>query len=161
MKFFTKIALLSAFLAISIIPAFAEENSPTTTSTPTNNSINKAFGKLKIRATSKSIDIVCIQNATDKRDSTVITAIDTYYLGIKTALTTRKESLKSAWASITERKQLLKQAWEQFRLTHKELTKQLRINKKSAWDQFYTDRKNCKGNYNDEPSGGQGIDAQL
>ena len=129
------------------------------------------FGITAVRAddnnsggdSNSNASISCIQNAIDKRDNALISAVDVYASAAKTALQTRRDTLKAAW-TITVRKDrraALKAAWNTFSKSAKDIRKQLNESRKTVWNQFNTDKKNCSINHFDEPQGGQGVDAQL
>ena len=83
--------------------------------------------------------------AVDKREAAVLTALDTNYTMVKTALTTRRAALAAAWAMTdkTARREALKAAWAAFRGTWKNGNHQLNADRKAAWKQFKLERKTC------------------
>ena len=114
------------------------------------------------RIQKNKVDGACMATAVDKRDSAVITGVDTYHTSVATALSTRKDALKAAWLLIdpVARKTALKAAWSSFKGTWKNAAKALKTTRKGAWKQFDTDRKACHGLPSDEP-GSEGVDAQI
>lgn len=105
----------------------------------------------------------CMQTAVEKRDTAIITGLDTYYAKVKTALETRRTFLKTAWgiADRQSRRAALKAAWNAFKGTWKVAAKDLRAIKKSAWEVYRTDKKICGLQKNTDEPGSQSVDAQL
>ena len=85
-KTITTIAL-SAFLATSIPMLFAQTMTGTSTTATTTPKKTK---------TVKKIDVICLQNAIEKRDSTLITGLNTENTSVVAAMMARKDALKSA-----------------------------------------------------------------
>lgn len=111
----------------------------------------------------KSLDPVCMQNATVKRDDAIIAGLDTFSSSVKVALQTRRDGLKAAWAITdnTQRKTAIKTAWTAFQGTWKK-TKQAMMNvKKTAWQQFRTERKACGGVVISNDQTTESVDAGL
>src|SRR3989344_5984228 len=122
-------ALTSLALAAAVT-AFAD-NTPPPTAPPTS------------PAHKKTIDLACMQTAVDKRDSAIIAGVDAYHTAVKTALETRKTSLKAAWG-ITDRKErraALKTAWRAYRTALKGARKGLHTSKNAVWAAFKADRR--------------------
>lgn len=162
---------LLAGLVLALVPVLAEEGSnPTVYSTSTGTSTDrmkkeKNKEKREISKDKKAItfDPVCIQTAVEKRDNAIIAATDTFSAAAKTALTTRRDALKAAWALTdrTARRTALKAAGKAYRETLSKARKDLNAAKRAAWKQWGTDLKACKGTPNDDPGAGQGVDASL
>ncbi len=92
-----------------------------------------------------AIDLVCMQAATEKRDNAIIAAVDTHHAAIRTALETRRNALKNAWA-ITDKKQrraALVSAWQVYRKSQREAAQAFRKSRQTVWGQFRKDRKSC------------------
>lgn len=87
----------------------------------------------------------CMQNAIEARDTAVIAAANTFHTSLTTALTARKDALKSAWAMSdkTARKQAINTAWSTFR-TAKHAAKEAHRNSVySTWTTFRDARIAC------------------
>ncbi len=113
--------------------------------------------------TNPPFDPACIQAAVEKRDTAIISALDTYSAAIKTALMTRKNALVTAWG-ITDkvaRRAALKAAWKNYRDSVRTIRKTFRDAKHASWRQFTADRKACKVTPIAEDSTGQGVDETL
>ena len=110
-------------------------------------------------------DPTCIQNAVEKRDSTIMAAFDKFYTTMKQALETRKTALKESWAKPTkaERKTAVKAAWKTFKKTSSETRLTFKKEKKAAWRQYTQDRNACKNREIRAIEGGvgEGLDANL
>jgi len=134
---FKKVLLLTVFTALffGLCPLIYAEENPSPTPTP----VLKPTPKLK------TIDQTCMQNAIDKRDGAIIAAVDVFATFMKTALTTRKDTQKTAWGinDRTQRKVSLKDAWTKFKGSWLTALKNLRKARNAAWKQFYIDRKVC------------------
>lgn len=92
-----------------------------------------------------TLNVSCIQNAVEKRDSAIIAAHNTFNTSITNALTARKDALKTAWAKGTrqERTSARKAAYDTFRTAQKNAHESLRSVRKSSWNTFDTDMKAC------------------
>lgn len=142
--------MASLLFAAAVLPAFADTaGSNSATTTPP--------------ASRKTVDLACMQTAVETRDNAIVSALDIYASGVKTALQTRRDALKAAWGIMDkkQRRSALRAAWDAFNGTWKNAAKGLRIAKRNAWTQFNKDQRTCNGNAGDEPAGGQGIDVQL
>lgn len=95
--------------------------------------------------TERALNLQCIQNALEKRDTAIISAHGTYNTSIVAALTARKDGLKTAWAKVTrdERREARKTVWNAFRTSHKSAHEALRTVRKTSWSTFDTDMKAC------------------
>lgn len=108
-------------------------------------------GSGQIRSTStpsapgNTLNVTCIQNAVEKRDSTMITAHSTFNTAIVNALTVRKDALKAAWAKPTrqERTAARKAAYDAFKVSQRNAHDTLRSTRKTAWNTFDTEMKAC------------------
>ncbi|MBI4034184.1 MAG: hypothetical protein HY378_01395 [Candidatus Brennerbacteria bacterium] len=107
--------------------------------------------------------VFCVRSAIDKRDNAIISAANTFHALVTSALQTRINALKSAWANTDEkaRKTALKTAWSAYRDATKKARRDLQSARKAAWKQYETDRKACGAGAVKEPGGGQGADASL
>ena len=92
------------------------------------------------------VDTACMASAIDKRDTAVIGAVDAFSIAVKTALETRRDALKAAWAIVdkTQRNAATKVAWSAFQGIWKKASQTVREQKKSAWTAFKADAKACK-----------------
>lgn len=136
-------AVSVALLLGSVAPAFAA----TTTSSPATNK--------------KVVDLTCMVSAVDKRDTAIAAAWDTYAAAIKLALQTRKDALKAAWgiSDRTQRRAAIKAAWDAYAKSRREARSAFNTARKNAWNQFYKDRKACRGQGEDYST--SGLDAAL
>ncbi len=109
------------------------------------------------------IDTACMQSTVDKRDSALITAVDTFGTAVKTALQTRKDALKAAWGNtdVKARRSAIKAAWNTYAATSRDARKALSNSRKGIWKQFYADRKVCGPTAATEDNTSEGADSQL
>jgi hypothetical protein len=112
---------------------------------------------------SRSVDLVCMQNAVEKRDSSVATAWDVHAAAIKGGLSARKTALKAAWG-LTERKarrEALRTAWRTWRETARTAVRTWRKAKGDAWHGFQKARKECGPGAAADDVGSSGSDAEI
>lgn len=107
------------------------------------------------------LDPVCMQNALDKRDNAIIAGLDAYHAFVKSGLENRRNELKTAWniTDVKQRREAIKTAWSAFQGAWRNAAKELKNVKKSAWQQFYKERKACGGVSDDKTS--MSADANL
>lgn len=117
--------------------------------------------ELKKNTTKGTLDAACMQTAVEKRDNAIMAGVDAYALSVKTALTTRRDALKAAWAltDATQRSAANKAAWTAFQGTWKKASQSVKASRKAAWAAFKTDAKAC-GQTGAEASG-ESTDNQI
>ena len=122
---------LSALLATSIPMLFAQTNVSATTTK-----------KVK---TIKKVDVLCLQNAIEKRDSTLITGLNTENTSLVAAMTARKDSLKSAisLSSSTQIQAARKNAQSSFKTSVKSAHEAMKDTRMSSWSTYKTEAKAC------------------
>jgi hypothetical protein len=98
-------------------------------------------------------DIVCVQAAIEKRDSSIITGHNAFNTSIVAALTARKDSLKLAWTKEvrTEREEAKKKSYTDFRTSTKSAHEALRTVRSTSWKTFESDMKVCKVPHAESP----------
>lgn len=111
----------------------------------------------------KTISASCVQNAIEKRDMTLVTAIDTYASAAKSALQVRKDAEKAAWNQTDRkaRRDAMKATLTTYRNSVRAARKNFQNARKSVWTKFKTDRKVCGGSAGSEEFDGQGQDESL
>lgn len=119
------IALTMAFVLALIAPAMAQDSG---------------------NATNVTVNVTCIQDAIEKRDSAIVPAFNAFSSSVVTALETRKTELKAAWekTNTAERRLALRDAWKKYKKAVTDARKQLRTAKKTAWQQFAQEAQACK-----------------
>lgn len=139
-KIFTLLLVIFLFLAIAQIVMAVETN--TQRSKPT-------------------VDIPCLQNAIEKRDTAMIAAWDKFSATAKSALEARKTALKNALGLTDkkERRAAWQKAWSDWKTAAKNARLTFWKEKKAAWKQFYLDRKTCRGT--SEDTSAEGFDVNL
>ena len=134
------------------MPAFAQ----TTTKVKAN---LKTEAKLRAekKAAERAVNVSCIQAAVEKRDTALVSAVGTFSTSIQSALTTRRDALKAAWAQTdrTARKNALQTAWNSYKKSTRSSKEILKSSRKSAWDTYKTEAKSCNAT---EDGTGSGID---
>lgn len=95
----------------------------------------------------KVLDTVCAQTAIGNRETSLITALDTFSASAKSALEARKAGLVSAWGNTVakDRQTARKTAETTYRSSMKSAHDTLRSARKTAWSAFNTEIKKCSG----------------
>jgi len=111
---------------------------------------------------SAALDSACMASAVEKRDNAIISAWNAYSAKVKTALESRRDSVKTAWANtevgVTSRRAAIRSAWRNFISTVRSARRELKSSRLSAWRTFRNERKSCGASAADEPynSGNEG-----
>lgn len=129
-KTITTIALFT-LLATSIPMLFAQTSISTTTTK-----------KIK---TVKKVDVLCLQNAIEKRDSTLIAGLNTENASLVAAMTARKDSLKSAisLSSSAQIQAARKNSESSFKTSVKSAHEAMKGTRTSSWSIYKTEAKAC------------------
>lgn len=122
-----------------------------------------ALGAAPTTPERKTFNVACVQNAIEKRDSALISAVDASASTVKAALQTRKDALKTAWAKTDakERRIAIRDAWKAYATSSKKAREDLRRARQSAWQQFNTDHRACGAGAAGEDGTGAGADTHL
>lgn len=93
--------------------------------------------------------ISCMQNAVEKRDTSISVGFSEFSQKIIKSLEVRKESIKSSWAleSMDDRDNARKLAWEEYKKIVTEAKQDLKNNRNKSWDLFKIEKKSCEGKY--------------
>lgn len=96
-------------------------------------------------------DLTCMVNAIETRETVIIAAWEKYTAAIKTALETRKSSLKDAWGQTDKQKRRegRNNAWNEYKKARIAARKEFEKERRAAWLQFVKDRKACRGQWED------------
>ncbi|MBI5156205.1 hypothetical protein HZA45_02935 [Candidatus Peregrinibacteria bacterium] len=134
MKRLTAAAAATVLAATVAMPVFAEGMSAS------------AGANASVKA-KKTVDIVCVQTAVDKREQAIAGAWTAFNAGMTTAYATRASALHTAWGmtDAAARRAAVKAAWDAFRTSSKSAMKTHREAKKNAWKTFRTEAKACRG----------------
>jgi hypothetical protein len=132
----SKSKLLSLTIAGAIFAPLATFAQATTTATTT------TVGATTTSAT--STQIICMQNALEKRENALITAHDAFAASVKTAIQNRLTGLKASWeldrkARITKREATYKAFRTEMQTAHTAI----RNTKNSTWKVYQADAKAC------------------
>ncbi len=123
-----------------------------------------AFAQSLPVTTSKlSVDFACLQNVVERRDNSIISAVDSYHAVVKTALETRRDVLKAAFG-VTDQKQrqaAIRNGWNTYKTTQRKAKTTFRDARNAAWQKFNTDRKACGSAAAGEDKTPSGVDAEL
>ncbi len=124
-------ALLLAPLAL-----FAQTGTSTSTTTPV---------VVATTTPATTTQIVCIQNALEKRENTLILGHDTFNTAIKTALGKRLAGLKDAWAQTDKKVRQAKRVatLKTFKTDTQAAHTAMKTTRQSAWKMFDTDMRAC------------------
>jgi predicted nucleotide-binding protein (sugar kinase/HSP70/actin superfamily) len=100
---------------------------------------------------------VCMSNAIETRDNGVIAAANAYNTSLTTALTMRKESLKSAWTNTdrVSRRNAITGAWKAFRMSRDTAKSTRNDTVGKLWDTFRNSRIACNA---DSDGNGSSVD---
>lgn len=137
---------------------FAQE--PTATATPTQ-PVAPVTATPTLKIAPKTVDLACMQNSVDKRDTAIISSWDKFTSVVKSALETRKAALKSAWSNsdAKARREVIKKSWSDYRNTIRTARKTFNSERKAVWNKFNVERKNCGGLPEDATT--ESVDNQL
>ncbi len=109
-----------------------------------------------------TIDVPCIQNAIEVRETAISNAIDTFAFTVKAALVVRKNALKAAWTLTTRdaRRDAIRAARQTFDNAVKDAIDAKKDAKKTAASTFKTTMKDtCHQNPSDTTM--EGSDGKL
>lgn len=116
----------------------------------------KVFATSTKRKVEKAVDIVCVQNAVEKRENAIIASFDKKSAAIKAALEQREINIKAAWAkeNLKERIKARIEAWRIFKKAELAARAAYRQEIKKIWQDWKTDVRACKTNESDNESSG-------
>lgn len=145
-KFALMLASASLLSSVMAAPVFADTATTSTSTAPRN-----------------TVNVACIQSAIDTRDNALVSALGSYSSSATSALNTRKDALKAAWAltAAKDRRAAIKSAWKTYRSSVSTIRSDFRKAKKSAWTSFYSARKACGPQHAVEDSTTQSVDNEL
>lgn len=118
------IAILSIFVVVAIVGVSA-----------------KVYAEQKLSPTV----ISCMQDAVEKRDTSIITSMTTFSTSMTDTLTKRKEAIKTSWTLDPQETRDLarKVAWDNYKTDAVNAKQTLKASRAKAWEQFRADRKTC------------------
>jgi hypothetical protein len=114
--------------------------------------VNSILRDKKVNSTLSGQYVPCVKAAVEKRETAIITTVDTYTAAIKKSFKTRKAALLAAWTIIeqNERNIAIKVAFAQHRIAKRSALKLYKTQRSSAWNQFIKTRIACKAPATDE-----------
>ena len=141
--------LLVACLLISLTPSADAASLET----------QKSTNSLQLNAQ----QLICVRSAVFERETAIMGALNTFYTRMQKTLEARRALVKAAW-EVTDgpkRRLVLKSIWKKFGFTWKTETEAMRTAMRKAWQDYRTDRSDCKVAGYDEETGGLGMDSQF
>lgn len=98
-------------------------------------------------------NVACVQAAIEKRETAIIAGHNTFNTSIVSALTLRKDGLKSAYA-LSEKgatKTAKKAVWGKFKTDARTAHDSMRTVRKSSWSTFNTEMRACGVAHDETP----------
>ncbi len=156
---FKSALVISFFAALVVFPMAGHGNERDTTAS---NSSDASHSPRPSRSPRPTPNLTCVQSAVNKREGAVGSAFDAFNLSVKSALSSRRTALNSAWSltNAKDRRVALKTAWQNWKTSWRSAAKALRDARNAAWTQYKTDLKACNANSSDEPGSGNDIKIQ-
>lgn len=134
--------LAIAFVAASVLGAVSLAKATTNENTNNTNNTNS----------SKTVNLVCMQNAVVARDNAILTAESTLNVAWSNALTARRDALQAAWTLTTKKARMsaIHTAWTTYNKAMIAAKKAFRKSRNAAWATYRTTAKTCHGNLGEE-----------
>ncbi|KIO50179.1 hypothetical protein [Nitrosospira sp. NpAV] len=109
------------------------------------------------------IDISCIQNAIDERDTSLANMVNIWSSLAGNALEARRDAEKASWniPSYKERRFSQRKAWSDYGKSLRAANAEKKKERVRIWKKFDHDRKECEGAYSPEMNTGSTYDANL
>ncbi len=125
--------------------------------------VTPVFAQQSAAKAPSKIDVPCIQNAIDIRDTALANMVNDWSSSAKNALEARREALKDSWSIAEYKKRRIAQrkAWSDYGKVLRSANAGKAKERSRAWRQFEHDRKECKGAYSPEMTTGSTYDANL
>jgi hypothetical protein len=137
-KFDVVKAVLFASMVLTLAPVFAEERAA-------------------------KIDVPCIQNAIDIRDTALAGMVSDWSLSAGNALQARRDALKDSWniSDYKKRRFAQRTAWSDYRKALRGANAGKAKERSRVWKKFEQARRQCDGAYSPEMITGSTYDANL
>ncbi len=91
-----------------------------------------------------SINAECMKAAIEARDTAIINELDIFSGKIRTALTVRKDALKTSWDLFGKaRRDSIRSAWRTYSISTKAAKNEHQTARRTAWNTFHTARAAC------------------
>ncbi len=125
--------------------------------------VSPVFAQERAVKASPKIDVACIQNAIDIRDTALAKMVNDWSSSTGNALRTRREALKDSWSIIDYKKRRFAQrtAWSEYRKLLRSANASKAKERSRTWKKFEQDRRQCEGAYSPEMITGSTYDANL
>ena len=146
------ILILISLLVFSLFVLAQEITTPESTTTPSKSTPPTAT---PTSPKGKEVDLTCMKNAVEKRESALKTARETYFNKVMQAYEARKSALLDAWTiqNNKERQKKIHEAWKNFRESVRSAWLEYKKEHNQIWKTFVQERKNCKANPTGENPG--------
>jgi hypothetical protein len=125
--------------------------------------LTPVFAQEHAAKASSKIDVACIQNAIDIRDTALVNMVNDWSSSTGNALQARREALKDSWSIIDYKKRRSAQraAWSEYRKLLRSANAGKAKERGRTWKKFEQDRRLCEGAYSPEMITGSTYDATL
>ncbi len=112
---------------------------------------------------SRPIDIPCIQNIINVRDSSLVDMVGSWASLAKDALEKRRDALRDSWTIIDykERRFAQRKVWSDYGKVLRGANNEKKKIRARIWKTFDNDRQKCEGAYSPEMKTGSTYDANL
>jgi hypothetical protein len=112
---------------------------------------------------SPKIDVACIQDAIETRDTALANMVNDWSSSAGNALQARREALKDSWSIVDYKKRRFVQraAWSEYRKLLRGTNAAKAKERTRTWKKFEQDRRQCEGAYSPEMITGSSYDANL
>ena len=112
---------------------------------------------------SRPIDVSCIQNIIDVRDSSLAGMVGNWASLVKDALEKRRSALRDSWTitDYKDRRFAQRKAWSDYGKVLRGANNEKKTIRARIWKTFDNDRQQCEGAYSPEMKTGSTYDANL
>ena len=109
------------------------------------------------------INVSCIQDAIDERDTSLANMVNNWASSVKSALESRRDEEKSSWdiSNYKERRFVQRKVWGDYGKSLRNANAEKKKERVRAWKKFEHDRKECQGAYSPEMTTGSTYDSSL
>jgi hypothetical protein len=125
--------------------------------------VSPVFAQESAAKASPKIDVACIQDAIETRDTALANMINDWSSSAGNALQARREALKDSWSIVDYKKRRFAQraAWSEYRKLLRGTNAAKAKERTRTWKKFEQDRRQCEGAYSPEMITGSSYDANL
>lgn len=125
--------------------------------------VSPVFAQERAAKASPKIDVACIQDAIENRDTALANMVNDWSSSAGNALQARREALKDSWSIVDYKKRRFAQrtAWSEYRKLLRGTNAAKAKERTRTWKKFEQDRRQCEGAYSPEMITGSSYDANL